>query len=57
LLRGKIRFELKKLEAAYQDLLQAANISKSNPEVYLMLSKVCQRMGDDKKAKHYSNIA
>jgi tetratricopeptide (TPR) repeat protein len=56
-LRGKIRFELKKLEAAYQDLLEAANIRKNNPEVYQMLSKVCRRMGDDKKAKHYNNIA
>ena len=57
LLRGTIRLELKKLEEAYQDLLEAANIRKNNPEIYLLLSKVCRKMGDDKKALKFKNIA
>ena len=57
LLRGKIRLQKNKLEAAYQDLLEAMNLRKSNPEVYYELGKVCAKMGEKEKARDYKNIA
>ena len=57
LLRGKLRFQLNKLDSAYQDLLEAKNLRKSNPEVYKLLSKVCRKLGDTEKARHFGNIA
>lgn len=56
LLRGKIRLQLNHLEPAYQDLLEAMHLRKSNPEVYKVLSKVCTKMGETEKAKTYKNI-
>ena len=57
LLRGSIRLELNKLDSAYQDLLEAKNLRKKNPEVYYLLSKVCRKMGETNKAKQFSDIA
>ena len=57
LLRGKIRLQKNKLEAAYQDLLEAMNLRKSNPEVYYELPKECAKMGEKEKARDYKNIA
>jgi len=57
LLRGKIRLHNKHFEAAYQDLLEAAHLRKSNPEVYHVLSKVCAKLGEKEKARDYRNIA
>ncbi len=57
LLRGKIRFDLNKLEASFQDLLEAKNIKGSESEVYHILHKVCQKMGEYDKAQEYKNIA
>ncbi|TCO03640.1 AAA family ATPase [Natronoflexus pectinivorans] len=57
LLRGEIRLELNKLSGAYQDLLEAVNLRNSNPKAYKILSKVCTKMGETKKAKEYKNIA
>ncbi|MGQ1948502.1 AAA family ATPase [Geofilum sp. OHC36d9] len=57
LLRGKIRLHNKHFEASYQDLLEAANVRKSNPEVYLVLSNVCAKLGEKEKARDYRNIA
>lgn len=57
LLRGKIRLQKNKLEAAYQDLLEAMNLRKTNAEVYYELSKVCAKMGEKEKARDYKNIA
>jgi tetratricopeptide (TPR) repeat protein len=57
LLRGKIRLQNKHFEASYQDLLEAANLRKSNPEVYQVLSKVCAKLGEKEKALNYRNIA
>jgi Flp pilus assembly protein TadD len=56
LLRGKIRLQLNNLESAYQDLLEAMHLRKSNPEVYKILSKICAKMGETEKAKNYKNI-
>lgn len=57
LLRGKIRLQLNNLSGAYQDLLEAQNLRKSNAEVYKILSKVCAKMGETEKSRHYKNIA
>jgi tetratricopeptide (TPR) repeat protein len=57
LLRGKIRLQLSNLSGAYQDLLEAQNLRKTNPEVYKVLSKVCAKMGETEKSKEYKNIA
>lgn len=57
LLRGKIRLHNKHFEASYQDLLEAAHLRKSNPEVYHVLSKVCAKLGEKEKALDYKNIA
>jgi tetratricopeptide (TPR) repeat protein len=55
--RGKVRFQLNKLSSAYQDLLEAANLRDTNPDVYKILSKVCSKMGEKEKAREYRNIA
>ncbi|MBN1116884.1 MAG: AAA family ATPase [Bacteroidales bacterium] len=57
LLRGKIRLQNNNYNGAYQDLLEAQNIHKTNPEVYMVLSKVCAKMGETEKSHDYRNIA
>ncbi len=57
LLRGQIRLQLNNTNGAYQDLLEAKNLRKSNPEVYKILSKVCAKMGESEKSREYKNIA
>lgn len=57
MLRGKIRLQLNNLNGAYQDLLEAQNLKKNNPEVYKILSKVCAKMGETDKSREYKNIA
>ena len=57
LLRGKLRLQQNKFDSSYQDLLEAKNLKKSNPEIYKLLSKVCRKLGETDKAQHFRNIA